>query len=115
MRYRQAEGKGAACAGFALRLDIASLRLNQLFSDSQSQPRAACGARARAVHPVKALEDQRQIFRIYTLSMVCNGNRHVTFRGENLNLNVFAIRAVFESIVYQISQHLRRAVGIRAD
>lgn len=58
---RQAEGKGGACPWRTLCPDLPPVHLDDALGDSQPQPRPAGGASARAVSPVKSLEDVRQI------------------------------------------------------
>ena len=66
--------KLAALAGFAVCLDKAAMDFNQLLDDGQTDAGAAALFVAGFVGPVKMLEDEWQVCRSNTASVVADGD-----------------------------------------
>src|SRR5580692_5074191 len=58
---RQRQRKPRAAAGSILRAHLAPVQFHEMLDDRQPEPGAAGVAGARLVHPVKPLEDARQV------------------------------------------------------
>src|ERR1700690_3264402 len=104
-------GESAALAFDALNLELASMALQSMFHDGQTEARAALVAGTPHVHPIKALREARNVLRRDTDAVVDHREMRALLVGPPTHAYRAVRRRVFQAIHQQIGECRLDLVG----
>lgn len=112
IEYRHGEMKMRAVAKFAFHPDAPTLRFDQMFGDSQAEPRSARLARSRRIDAVKALKNTRLICPRNADARVRNSKYYFQFVCFRTQHNRTARQGVLARVIQQILQYFSQPAPV---